>query len=988
MARQKCTSRCCARNLFILLTFAIFGFIAFVPVHHVVAQRDDSGRTIDLTDAERAWLAEHDVIRIGVDPDYAPYSFVDDNGNYVGIAMDFVELLSDLLDAEMEVVPGLSWPEIVDGARGRSVDVVITAVQTEERDEFLDFTEIYLPTPLVIMTRTEDGRIESASDLAGKTVALVDGYSSSQRVQNEHPDIEPYLVATPLEGLFAVSAGNADAYVGVIGTNLYLASTYGIQNLKIASEYDLQGNGQRLGVRNDWPELAPILDKALLAIPEDEKSRIFQRWLPIQYAVETAAGANSSLMLTTEEAAWLQAHPVIRVAADPNHAPIEYRAPDGTFAGVSIDYLQRISQLLGVEFVYHDANTWEEVIARVENRELDMFSAAVPTEEREQFSIFTNPYLILPAVIFTNEDVSFIGDLSELEGQKVAAIRGVAVTESLKQDYPEIELIETDNITTALAKVAQKEAVAYIGSILTTGNYIREGGYQNIKVSGESPYQVEISMAARSDWPILASVLQKSLNVISAEEQDLIARRWSTIEVEQAFDYRQLLWIGLIAVFVFGVVAGWNISLRREISKRKQTEEALRQAIETAEIVQLEAERANQAKSTFLANMSHELRTPLNAIIGFARLMKRDASLPPKVQKNLNIINVSGEHLLSLINDVLDMSRIEAGRMTLNNTVFNLHDLLRDLEGMLRNRVQSKGVQFVVNLNPSLPTWVETDEKKLRQVLINLLGNAIKFTEAGSIALTVTAVFLEAQNENGRRTAKLVFSIADTGIGIAADEMNKVFAPFVQTRSGQLSGEGTGLGLPISRQFVQLMGGDIRLKSEVNKGSTFAFDIFVHIFEPDEIEAPAKEVRVIGLAPEQPDYRILIVDDVQENRALMQTLLTDVGFTVREADNGQAALAIWESWQPHLIWMDMRMPIMDGMMATQLLRNAEAEHPDQKTVIIALSSSVLEEEQEAILAIGADAFVAKPYREAEVFRIMADYLGVEFLYEESDVLAE
>ncbi len=974
------------QKFFLLLTFAFFFLIALGPTPIASAQ-DAGDAPLDLTDAERAWLAEHDVIRIGVDPDYAPYSFVDDDGDYVGIAMDFVALLSEQLDVEMEVVPGLSWPEIVDGARERSVDVIITAVHTEERDEFLDFTEIYLPTPLVIMTRTEDGRIRSSSDLAGKTVALVDGYSSSQRVQNEHPDVEPYLVATPLEGLFAVSAGNADAYVGVIGINLYLASTYGIQNLKIATEYDLQGNGQRLGVRNDWPELAPILDKALLAIPEDEKSQIFQRWLPIQYAAETAEKADN-LMLTEEEATWLAAHPVIRVAADPNHAPIEYRAPDGTFEGVAIDYLEQISNLLNVEFEYHNANTWPEVIAKLENRELDMFSAAVPTAEREQFSTFTNPYLTLPAVIFTNEDVSFIGDLSELEGQKVAAIRGVAVTESLKQDYPGIELIETDNITAALVKVAQKEAVAYIGSILTTGYYIREGGYQNLKVSGESPYQVEISMAARSDWPLFASILQKSLNVISAEEQELIARKWSSIQVEQAFDYRQLLWIGLVAVLIFAVVAGWNVSLRSEIDKRKQTEEALRKAIDRAEVAQLEAERANQAKSTFLANMSHELRTPLNAIIGFARMMKRDSSLSPKVRKNLGIINVSGEHLLSLINDVLDMSKIEAGRTTLNNSVFNLYDLLRDLEGMLHNRVQSKGLNFIVDLNPKLPTWVETDEKKLRQVLINLLGNAIKFTEIGTVSLTVTAVFLASQNENGRKTAKLVFTIADTGVGIAHDELNKVFAPFVQTRSGELSGEGTGLGLPISRQFVQLMGGDIRVRSELHKGSTFAFDIFVHIFEPDEIEAPPKELQVIGLAPEQPDYRILIVDDVQENRALLQTLLTDVGFTVREAANGQAALDIWESWQPHLIWMDIRMPIMDGLIATQMMRSAEGDNSEQKTVIIALSSSVLEEEQEAILAIGADAFVSKPFREAEIFSTMADYLGVQYLYEEDDVSME
>ena len=948
-------------------------FVFFVLLRSPVSAQERDGA--DLTDEELAWLAEHPVIRIGVDPAYAPYSFVDDEGEYVGIAMDFMAAISPQLGVTFEVVPELTWPEIVEGARNRSVDVIITAVQTPERDEFLDFTSIYLPTPLVIMTRSEDDRVETASDLAMKTVALVEGYSASQRVMREHPEIEPYLVATPLEGLFAVSAGNADAYIGVLGINLYLASNYGVQNLQIAAQYDLEGNGQRLATRNDWPELMPILEKALTAIPEEEKNQIFQKWIPVQFNKDSAV--SEQLMLTEEEQAWLDAHPVIRVAADPNFAPIEFKEGE-TYQGVSVDFLNFVADELKITFEYTNPDSWQDVITQMESGEADLLSAAVETAERQQFATFTEPYLTLQTVVFAHEDVSFISDLSDLEGEKIAVVQDFAIIEYLQRHHPDIELIEVQDINGALAKVAEKEVLAYIGPILTTGYYIRQGNHQNIRVAGDSPYQIELAMGARQDWPIFVNILQKSLNTMSVEEQQIITGKWSAIQVEQAFDTRQLATIGLVAAAVFMVGIAWNLSLQREIRKRRQTEDALREAIHTAEFAQLEAERANQAKSTFLANMSHELRTPLNAIIGFARMMKRDSSLSPKIQKNLNIINVSGEHLLSLINDVLDMSKIEAGRVTLNHSVFNLRDLLRDIENMLLNRAQSKGLALLFALDPDLPLFVETDEKKLRQVLINLIGNGIKFTAEGHVKVKVYAHKIERETENGRSDAKLIFEISDTGVGIGDEEIAKVFAPFEQTTSGQRSGEGTGLGLPISRQFVHLMGGEIKLHSVVNQGSTFTFDIFVHLIEPDLAEEVEEDVEVVGLVPGQPEYRILIVDDVPENRALLHALLTDVGFVVREAANGQDAIDLWESWQPHLIWMDIRMPLVDGMTATTYIR--EHEDADQRATIIALSSSVLEEEQEAIIAKGADAFVSKPFRELEIFERMADYLGVKYVY--------
>ncbi len=413
---------------------------------------------------------------------------------------------------------------------------------------------------------------------------------------------------------------------------------------------------------------------------------------------------------------------------------------------------------------------------------------------------------------------------------------------------------------------------------------------------------------------------------------------------------------------------------------RHKVEEALREAKEAAEA-------ANRAKSAFLANMSHELRTPLNAILGFAQLMERDAALADHQRDSLATINRSGEHLLTLINDVLEMSKIEAGRIVLNSTPFDLHHLLQSLQEMFQVRAIAKQLSLQFEIDPDLPQGICADEGKLRQVLINLLGNAVKFTETGSIILRARVETPHAS------PLTLYFEVQDTGRGISADEMEHLFQPFVQTTSGAEMREGTGLGLTISRQFVQMMEGDITLTSVVDQGSTFCFYIQAPLADPlIETISQRHQGRVMGLSPGQPRYRMLVVDDREENRELMVQLLKTVGFETRTAVNGQEAIALWQDWLPHLIWMDMRMPVLDGYEATRQIRHRIrdlGDRPPQQTAffapkIIALTASAFEEQQTSILAAGCDDLVRKPFREAIIFEKIAEHLGVEFLYEETN----
>lgn len=998
----------------------------------------DNRIKISLSDEERKWIKSHRFIRIGIDPGFAPFEFISEGGNYTGMAADYVAIINDTLGIVMKPVKGLSWNETVEQAKQGKIDLLPCVGFTEERKKYFTYSDPYLSFPRVIITG-KDSSVASLEDLKGKTVA-VQVNSSHHEFIREETTIEPALYTTFQDAMVALSrSGNGavtgdgsvkgvDAVIGNLGVATYTISTMNLANLKIAAHTSDKPNPLAFAVRKDWPLLVELINRVLANMSQSQKNQIASRWAPGAVMEKMTADVHSMLALSLKEKAFLRNHPHIRLGVDPSLPPLEWIDEQSRYQGICSDYVALIEKRLGVSMDVVSGLTWKEVESAAINRNVDIVPCLIASSSRRRYLNFTMPYLSYPVVIITRQDTPLVGDLATLAGQKVGVVTGYAYQEFLQDNYPAIHLKEAQNVLQCLQQLSSGATDAYIENLAVASYLMQKHNITNLKISSPSdgPTSKDLVMGVRRDWPEMVSILDKALKSITQTEKNEISNRWMALRFEHAIDWTRVIKItvsvGAVALIIISLILFWNRKLAMEIAARIEVEQELLKAKEEAEKARGyaeqsredadrsrdeaekardDAQRANQAKSIFLANMSHEIRTPMNAILGYSRLMQSDNRLSVDQKKSLMIINSSGEHLLNLINDILDMSKIEAGRIQINKSAFDLYSVVEEMHHLFRERTRSRGVRFEVSHSSATPRYIVADEAKLRQILINLLGNAVKFTEQGAISLTVaTADELEKRSETlAEDGSSLIFRISDTGAGIAEDDHDTIFQSFEQTDIGR-SREGTGLGLAICRKYVELMGGRLSVESELGRGSTFTFLLPVTRVDETAVPVKQKKRKVVGiktlsaekeLSKEESDSesgevervgaqcRILVVDDKQTNREILTLLLEPVGIAVKEAVNGKEALDIFHSWQPHMVLMDIRMPVMDGVEATKRIKSSDR---GDNTVVIVVSASAMEEQRVEVMASGADAFIKKPFHEAEIFDAIKTHLGVEFIYEQ------
>ena len=524
-------------------------------------------RPVELTSSEKSWLEQHPKITIAFDANYPPYSFINERGEFAGIAVDMAKELAQKVGIEFEIYSNGEWKQIYAAGKEGRVDVIATLVKRRDREKWFEFTRPYISLSQFIISRQSDSNnYQTPDDLSGKLIALVEGYSTSDLILEQQPNVRPYYVENLVDALTAVSRGRADATVADIAMSNHMLTRYGVQNLAYAHLYTRDHAKQRFGVRKDWQTLAVILDKALESFTYQELMSIYARWNVPNYARPEAGFLSVTDELTEEERAWLEAHPQIQLASDAAWPPFE-SIENGIYAGIAADYMKLIEQRLGITFVQSPVRPWRQITEMLQMKTLDVFSCAMETQERNEYASFTAPYISNPMMIITRNDISYINGLNGLEGATVAIEEGYASHDLLLRQHPTLKLQPYPDSLSALLAVSKGETFAYIGNIAVVSHIIRNHGINNVKISGQTPYNFELAMGVRNDWPELVPILQKALDSISLEERNAILQKWISIKVDKPFN---LYWVGGgvgFTLLLASLVLYWNFMLNSRVKE-------------------------------------------------------------------------------------------------------------------------------------------------------------------------------------------------------------------------------------------------------------------------------------------------------------------------------------------------------------------------------------------------------------------------------------
>lgn len=944
-----------------------------------------------LTEEEKVWLRKSGEITLGFTPNIEPLIVVAEDGSLSGILVDIFHELEKLTGLKVNIKSD-NWPSTIEKAKhGQFNGLLASPPSLAESIDLPYSTTIVKGTPAIFARTDAPFEINSTDDLIGKRIAVLKGIDVIDKTLAQYKDkIEIIETASAQEMMTLVLRGRADVAFGLSYHNYLIGKHFlvDIEPVYFLKQYSAVGVAS---ISSESSEVVSIMNKALAAIDQAKVNATVNIWTRLKEEPETIP-----IVLTAKDKAWLAAYPNlaqlalrirqqvqlsakehrwltkrIRVPVQVGDYPPFHFVANETAQGISIDYVRVMCMAHDLECDFAQGLTTSESIDSMQSPGgIAIQPGWQRSTEREQLASFSRPYISSPFVIFQRQHSDRILHMEDLVDKRVVVEKNYTIHNLLKDRFPDLELLETDFSTEALKKLAAGQADAYVSNLMAGHFLSLELGLPNIVVAAPAPFEPNsLSIAVRKDLPELASIIDKSIVAMTADDHKNIRNRWMSVDFQQKTDYSLVWKTALGFLIILAIVLAWVQVMRRQTAALSESEARLRKARD-------DADAANRAKSTFLANMSHELRTPLNAILGFSEMLSRDAELTGSKKEKITIINHSGEHLLEMINDVLDLSKIEAGRVELEPQAFDLPEMLQDIGLMFEARAENAGLRFYLDRDSSLKQYITSDVSKLRQILFNLLGNAVKFTTEGSITLRAWADSIKGNSS----MISLHLEVKDSGPGIPPEQMERIFEPFVQAKRFKTNTKGTGLGLAISKSFVELLDGEINAESTIGKGSLFHVSIPVAIADAAEVvDVKAIRPTVLGLEAGQPAWRILVVEDSAENRLLLSSILHQTGFQTREAENGEEAVAMYQQWQPHFIWMDMRMPVMDGYEATAKIRSLPG---GDKVKIVAITASAFKEQRKNILDAGCDDVVHKPVQSHEVFEAMARQLNARYIYED------
>lgn len=661
----------------------------------------------------------------------------------------------------------------------------------------------------------------------------------------------------------------------------------------------------------------------------------------------TNAAGGDVIELTQAEKEFIEEHPVIHMGVDPEFVPYEFIDSDGSYKGIAADYIQLISEKTGLQMVPERGLTWSEAYEKAVQKELDVLPCVSKTAQREEYFIFSDPYYNFQRAIFVNENNSTIHSFDDLAGRTVA-VQTNSSHHGFLLKYDSIQLSLQTTVEEALQAVSNGTESAFVGNLATSNYLIKSNGLTNLRYipidTGEQDETQSLYIAVRGDWPELVGIINKALGSIDEEEKMDINNKWISVQgnVDYSAIIRILEIVGAVVAIIFFVSFFWIIRLRREIKKRKKTEEDFKAAKE-------EAERANQIKSLFLARMSHEIRTPLNAIMGMSYLIKKtDLTVTQSVY--LEKMTQAARNMLGIINDILDFSKIEAGKIEIEKISFDLDKVLQRVVNIVSLKVEEQGIEFIMQKDSGMPLFFFGDPVRIEQILLNVVNNAIKFTAKGSVSLSVRPV---SKNED----AFLVeICITDTGIGMNREQAERLFIPFDQGDStiNRRFG-GTGLGLSIVKNLIDLMGGDIEVESVPNEGSTF------HIRLPLQADFSKGDNETKKMAVDCfRNVRVLVLDKNVNNRNLLANCFHSYGiyadFTASE-DEFMLQLESKQGKTYNLVVVDFSTPKDGGIVFCNRIKQESLSGQIKYMLMFPTTREELFEEAEKA---GIDLGITKP----------------------------